>query len=1194
MNNILDLADMVVNLVGQLNLEGGLGDDVEAEQGRTPTPRSNVSDFPQLPVEDIDALAGTDNSDAGREESRAHEAIDAATDILQRLLDDPQLVSALDEDHRDRLNAAVQYISKAMNGGDIPISVKAIIRDSSGAALILRDAYSDYWDIPGGHVQEGESLGKALRREVKEETDLDITKATQTMVKILKLGGETKPVVFFNAEAVGEVKCSEEHVGHKWASDDDVNTLNLGVFKAVLIPTAQERSEYTSSGTEMPAGERGGDGQLFTRSKAGAGAAGTAGHTLIGNDDAGDKLDKNPAAIIGGIARVGARAAAGAAGAAVGEEAADRVLNNKVEESARATGVLQASLDTVGEESEVVNPRLAEMVKELEKILQPNENQNVLETEQDVETDAGQRYESEPKAAGGMQKEGDGGGIMGAGDSMIGEDVHTSTAGGGRRRRSKMLKLIKTKVGKAAEPLGILTKMTGRYHLLNGDSAEVLKSLPSESVHCAVTSPSYWGPKMDLGREALGGEEEIEEYIEKLTEVFNETKRILSKDGSLWIVLGDGAHDNTQLSVPSLLAKALIADGWYLQESKSWNRGRERPDTVLHLTKGISFYSNKGIIGLPESFELSSNGTMDSRSKFAQFPIELSERLIEFSCPPDGVVIDMFVGTGTTLVAARNLGRAGVGVDIDKSELDVAFQRLGLDIVPMTKIQKAVKQASDYDMVVISKASTGNRFIVAGYASPVLVDQEGHRITHAALAKDLPRFMANGGEYANVNIMHSNVTVGKIIPSFKDRQGKVWKTEVNDTGLFVIAEIRTDEAAPGIANQVIDDIESGKLRAFSISGNADNPTFICDGDRCFYDINELELYEITLAVRQATVLTSLGSKEIEDIRPDDLVLTHRHNYRPVTATRKIAYEGELIRLTTDDGKVLELTPEHRVRVKGRGWIYPTDLKEGDELTKETWTTRLPEREYLNQIGGIKTKEGRARQVAGVTSNKFRQKRSEGQKIKWQDPEYRKDMLEKLEKTRQSRVPKVKICTECGAEFSKRYSEYCSTSCGLVAGGRKTSKSKLGVSTIMSPEGRANQIASITTLEHLAKRSAMMKEKWQEEEYVKVQMKARGVSPNKLEVEAGVLLKRFGFDYVGSGDKIIAGKCPDFWNGDNKVIEMYGDYWHKGQNPQDRIDIFKAEGYDCLVIWESEWKNSPTEVAERVAEFSWKESEVVNV
>jgi hypothetical protein len=54
--------------------------------------------------------------------------------------------------------------------------------------------------------------------------------------------------------------------------------------------------------------------------------------------------------------------------------------------------------------------------------------------------------------------------------------------------------------------------------------------------------------------------------------------------------------------------------------------------------------------------------------------------------------------------------------------------------------------------------------------------------------------------------------------------------------------------------------------------------------------------------------------------------------------------------------------------------------------------------------------------------------------------------------------------------------------------------------------------------------------------------------------------------------IIGSKCPDFWNGDHKVIELFGDFWHREHNPEDWINYYKKWGYNCLVIWEHELKD----------------------
>ena len=75
--------------------------------------------------------------------------------------------------------------------------------------------------------------------------------------------------------------------------------------------------------------------------------------------------------------------------------------------------------------------------------------------------------------------------------------------------------------------------------IINRDALYALRELPSESVHCAVTSPPYYalrdyGLTMQIGRE-----DTPEEYIERLTEVFRELRRVLRPDGTLWLNIAD-------------------------------------------------------------------------------------------------------------------------------------------------------------------------------------------------------------------------------------------------------------------------------------------------------------------------------------------------------------------------------------------------------------------------------------------------------------------------------------------------------------------------------------------------------------------------------------------------------------------------------------------------------------------------------
>ena len=75
-----------------------------------------------------------------------------------------------------------------------------------------------------------------------------------------------------------------------------------------------------------------------------------------------------------------------------------------------------------------------------------------------------------------------------------------------------------------------------------------------------------------------------------------------------------------------------------------------------------------------------------------------------------------------------------------------------------------------------------------------------------------------------------------------------------------------------------------------------------------------------------------------------------------------------------------------------------------------------------------------------------------------------------------------------------------------------------------------------------------------------------------------------FQYVGNGQLMIDGKNPDFVDlSGTKLVEIWGEYWHIGQNPQDRINFFKARGYDCLIIKASELRY-PEQIMAKVREF----------
>lgn len=160
--------------------------------------------------------------------------------------------------------------------------------------------------------------------------------------------------------------------------------------------------------------------------------------------------------------------------------------------------------------------------------------------------------------------------------------------------------------------------------ILLGDSMDMLATLPTESVDCVVTSPPYWGLR-DYGVPGqLGLEKTPEEYIGHMRMIFEQVRRVLKKEGTLWLNLGDsyaqggsgGASSKSTLKndgravfgarnyennlnsksfsrkapkglkpkdlvgIPWRVALALQADGWYLRQDIIWHKPNPMPESV--------------------------------------------------------------------------------------------------------------------------------------------------------------------------------------------------------------------------------------------------------------------------------------------------------------------------------------------------------------------------------------------------------------------------------------------------------------------------------------------------------------------------------------------------------------------------------------------------------------------------------------
>jgi len=324
---------------------------------------------------------------------------------------------------------------------------------------------------------------------------------------------------------------------------------------------------------------------------------------------------------------------------------------------------------------------------------------------------------------------------------------------------------------------------------IQGNSLEILKELSGESIDCCMTSPPYWG-KRQYAVNGIGLEENYKLYINNLSEIFLEVKRVLKKTGSFWLNIGDTYKKKKLLGIPWRIALELIdQQGWILRNDVIWNKVKGGLDNtkdrlgnvheyIFHFVKKEKGYyydvdairakakksmvkngavvSATGVSGVryKRQIELSAelsekekknaynaleeilkdiregklsdfrmiirkqqrtthsdsvkisgrakelkdkgfyflkyhpNGskprdvwdiipedTQKRKKHYAAYPEDLCKIPILATCPKDGVVLDPFTGTGTTTLAAMNLNRKSVGIDISEEYINIALTR---------------------------------------------------------------------------------------------------------------------------------------------------------------------------------------------------------------------------------------------------------------------------------------------------------------------------------------------------------------------------------------------------------------------------------------------------------------------------------------------------------------------------------------
>src|SRR5574341_870460 len=115
---------------------------------------------------------------------------------------------------------------------------------------------------------------------------------------------------------------------------------------------------------------------------------------------------------------------------------------------------------------------------------------------------------------------------------------------------------------------------------IHGEVLETLRTFPSESIDCCMTSPPYWGHRQ-YAVTGIGLEADYREYIGNLANVFAEVKRVLKSTGSFWLNLGDTYQNKQLIGIPWRVAFELIdKQDWILRNDVIWNKVKSGTDNA--------------------------------------------------------------------------------------------------------------------------------------------------------------------------------------------------------------------------------------------------------------------------------------------------------------------------------------------------------------------------------------------------------------------------------------------------------------------------------------------------------------------------------------------------------------------------------------------------------------------------------------
>jgi len=273
-------------------------------------------------------------------------------------------------------------------------------------------------------------------------------------------------------------------------------------------------------------------------------------------------------------------------------------------------------------------------------------------------------------------------------------------------------------------------KMDTLHKIFLGDSRSMVET-PNESVHLMITSPPYWQLKDYGNGKQIGFNDTYEEYINNLNLVWSECNRVLHKGCRMCINIGDQFARSVYygrykvIPIRTEIIKFCESSGFDYMGAIIWQKVTTCNTTGGATVMGSFPYPRNGIIKLDYEFILvfkkygdapkvskeikeQSKLTTEEWNRYfaghwnfsgekqdkhlAMFPEELPKRLIKMFSFIGDTVLDPFLGSGTTSLAAKNLNRNSIGYEINENFLPIIEEKLEIK-------QKTISQNASFEII---------------------------------------------------------------------------------------------------------------------------------------------------------------------------------------------------------------------------------------------------------------------------------------------------------------------------------------------------------------------------------------------------------------------------------------------------------------------------------------------------------------